>query len=120
MRYKTYRGSQSAHCCFEATVVDTTKPVIIGGEHYKDHGDNGQYHYESVCECFEMEDAEKVCAALNAMEPANGEVIDAFRAGMAAERERIKAALIGMDEAAAERHNYYAHAAWVLFERTNA
>jgi len=34
-----------------------------------------------------------------------------------AERESIKARLIGMDDAAAGRHNYYAHAAWVLFER---
>lgn len=36
---------------------------------------------------------------------------------LAAERESIKARLIGMDEAVAGRHNYYAHAAWVLFDR---
>ena len=41
-------------------------------------------------------------------------------AAVAQERERIKSSLIGMDEAAAGRHNYYAHAAWVLFERTTA
>lgn len=33
-----------------------------------------------------------------------------------AERERIKARLLGMDDATSA-HNYYAHAAWVLFER---
>lgn len=33
------------------------------------------------------------------------------------ERDRIKAALLGMDDAVAGRHNYYAHAACVLFER---
>lgn len=36
---------------------------------------------------------------------------------VAAERESIKARLLGMDDAANGRHNYYAHAAWVLFER---
>ena len=38
-------------------------------------------------------------------------------AQVAAERESIKARLLGMDDAASGRHNYYAHAAWVLFER---
>jgi hypothetical protein len=41
----------------------------------------------------------------------------ALDAAVAAERERIKARLLGMDDAAAGWHNYYAHAAWVLFER---
>ena len=41
----------------------------------------------------------------------------ALDAAVAADCERIKAALIGMDDAVAGRHNYYAHAAWVLFER---
>lgn len=67
-RYAIYNGSQSAHCCFEATVVDTTKPDIICGEHYKDSGPDGQYHYEAVCECFSVEDAELVCKALNALD----------------------------------------------------
>lgn len=59
MRYIVVKGSQSAHCCFEATVVDMTKPVIIGGEHF----DN---QYEPVCECFDIADAETIAAALNA------------------------------------------------------
>lgn len=59
-RYKAVNGSQSAHCCFEATVVDTTKPVMIGGKHYK-----GQF--EPVCECFDSEDAERIVAAMNAV-----------------------------------------------------
>lgn len=57
-RYKVVKGSQSAHCCFDATVVDTTKPIMISGEHYKDQ-------YEAVCECFEETDAQTVCDALN-------------------------------------------------------
>lgn len=65
-RYAIYKGSQSAHCCFDATVVDTTKPHIIGSVHYR--GSDGQFHYEAVCECFSVEDAELVCKALNAMD----------------------------------------------------
>ncbi len=64
-RYAIYTGSQSAHCCFDATVVDTTKPDMIGGKHYKDS--SGQLHYESVCECFSEEDAQLVRDALNAL-----------------------------------------------------
>lgn len=59
-RYKLVKGSQSAHCCFDFTVVDTTRPVMIHGEHY-----DGQF--EPLCECFEKEDAERIVAALNAV-----------------------------------------------------
>ncbi len=52
-------------CCFKATVVDTTKPEIIGGEHYRD--EDGQLHYKTICECFSVEHAELVCKALNEM-----------------------------------------------------
>ena len=64
-RYKVVEGSQSCHCCFDATVIDTTKPSMIGGEQYE--GDNGP-QFDSVCECFEVEDANIICAALNAAE----------------------------------------------------
>lgn len=47
-RYKVVEGSESAHCCFEATVVDT------------------QFCNELVCECFDMESAQKIADALNA------------------------------------------------------
>ncbi len=62
-RYKVVDGSQSGHCCFDATVVDTTQPVMIGGEHY-----NGQY--EAVCECFDHSNAERIAAALNSRDDA--------------------------------------------------
>lgn len=74
MRYQIYKGSQSAHCCFDATVVDTTKPHIIDGEHYKDPGADGQYHYGVMCECFRAEDAEMICDALNALEALNAKL----------------------------------------------
>lgn len=63
-RYKVIDGSQSAHCCFVATVVDTTKHVLIGGKPYMARG--GLPQYEAVCECFEDADATMICAALNA------------------------------------------------------
>lgn len=66
MRYKIFNGSRSAHCCFNATVMDTTKPIIIGGEHYAES--DGQLHYETVCECFNLKDAKLICDALNAAE----------------------------------------------------
>jgi len=66
MRFKIVEGSQSVHCCFDFTIVDTAKPYMIGGKQY-----NGQF--ETVCECFEKVDADMVCAALNThnQEPTN-------------------------------------------------
>ena len=60
-RFKVVEGSQSEHCCFDATVVDTTRPVLIGDKQYLDH-------FEPMCECFERDDAERIAAALNAVE----------------------------------------------------
>lgn len=61
-RYKVVKGSQSCHCCFEATVVDLSKPILYGNEQYED--DCGP-QFDSVCECFDMESAELICNALN-------------------------------------------------------
>lgn len=57
-RYKVIEGSQSGHCCFQFTVVDTQNPTLIHGEHYK-----GQY--EAICECFDEDDAKIIVGALN-------------------------------------------------------
>lgn len=57
-KYKVVGGSQSAHCCFEATVIDTTKPEMIGDKHYNNE-------YVAICECFEVTDAEDIVNALN-------------------------------------------------------
>jgi hypothetical protein len=59
-RYKVLNGSQSKHCCFEATVIDTNKPVMLRGEKMS--------WFHTVAECFELEDAMLICAALNAKE----------------------------------------------------
>ena len=56
MRYKIMEGSESAHCCFTHTVIDTSiKPF----PHMP--------YFETVAECFSKEDAELVCKALNLM-----------------------------------------------------
>lgn len=53
-RYQVVTKSQSGHCCFVATVVDTAKPLEWpAGE------------YASVCECFNVQDARKIAKALN-------------------------------------------------------
>jgi hypothetical protein len=45
-RFRVIEGSRSWHCCFEVTVVDTDTD-------------------ESICECFERSDAEKIADAMN-------------------------------------------------------
>lgn len=47
MRYRVIEGSQSSHCCFEWTVIDT----YVG--------------FEAVCECFDEADAKMIAEALN-------------------------------------------------------
>lgn len=53
-RYQVVPESRSGHCCFVATVVDTSKPL---------EWPKGEF--ESVGECFTKADAEKVARALN-------------------------------------------------------
>lgn len=64
-RFLVVEGSQSAHCCFDYTVVDSTRKVMIGPKWNQEWYD-GQY--EAICECFDKKDAERIAQALNAME----------------------------------------------------
>lgn len=50
-RYKIVEGSQTSHCSFDYTVVDTNKPYFE--------------KYEPICECFDKESAQLICNALN-------------------------------------------------------
>ena len=52
MRYKIMEGSESAHCCFTHTVVNSFTNLP---------------YFKTVAECFSKEDAELVCKALNLM-----------------------------------------------------
>lgn len=52
-KYKVIKGSDSAHCCFEYTVVDTYRL------------DEFNHKPITVCECFEENDANLIAIALN-------------------------------------------------------
>ena len=54
MRYEIREDSQSGHCCFQFTVVDTSRPHQFN---------DGQF--EAMCETFELPEANKICEALN-------------------------------------------------------
>lgn len=62
-RYVAVAGSESGHCCFGATVIDQTMPTLNGD------GENmvlsGVPKFEAICECCDMESAERIAAALN-------------------------------------------------------
>jgi hypothetical protein len=55
MIFRAIEGSQTAHCCFEATVVDTTQPNTAYPERFRE-----------ICECFSLEEAQFIADALNA------------------------------------------------------
>lgn len=52
MKYKVVNGSESGHCCFQATVIS----VEAGGTK------------DTICECFSSVIAEMICEALNKKE----------------------------------------------------
>ncbi|WP_156912302.1 hypothetical protein [Roseibium algicola] len=64
-RYQVRNCSVSAHCCFEATVVDTHIPELNGDGKHMDLGHDYGPEYRSICETFSVEDAEIVASALN-------------------------------------------------------
>lgn len=64
-RYKVVLGSESAHCCFDATVVDTTRPIINADGNLATKFGSNEIYYKAVCECFDIEAANQIAAALN-------------------------------------------------------
>ncbi len=62
-RFKIQKGSASGHpCCFDYTVIDTSRPFMVHGEQYVD---NGVPQFHSACECTEESYAQMICKALN-------------------------------------------------------
>jgi hypothetical protein len=56
MRYEVKKGSESGHCCFEATVVDNHKKTRNG--------------LDWACECFDVSRAHQIADALNVADEA--------------------------------------------------
>lgn len=75
MRYEVIPESNSGHCCFDASVVDTTRPLLIGGIQLKDGC--GNLRHKAICECFDVADAERICTLLNEAHQPSGIVLDA-------------------------------------------
>lgn len=63
-RYIIIEGSQSGHCCFDFTVIDTESGFKI----YPQHGGERIVWNSPICETFNRKDAELVCDALNAVD----------------------------------------------------
>lgn len=58
-QYKVVERSVSCHCCFKASVVDTSRPDFDGG------GEIIEGEFAVMCECFEIEAAMQIAASLN-------------------------------------------------------
>lgn len=62
-RYFIQTRGHSEHSAAAFEVADRSKPFMVAGKHYK-----GQY--DTVCACWNIEDAEMICKALNASQTA--------------------------------------------------
>ena len=63
-RYKIVEGSESAHCCFSATILDTHQPEDCTNA-------DGTPYYYNLAECFYIKDAENIVKALHQQEEYN-------------------------------------------------
>ena len=63
-RYKIVEGSESAHCCFDATILDTHQPEDCTKA-------DGTPYYYNLAECFHIEDATLIVNALHQQEEYN-------------------------------------------------
>jgi hypothetical protein len=75
-RFRVVEESLSEHgCCFEATVIDSTRPLL------NIHGDTlyrapiPNHGYDRVCECATKHDAHIVARALNAQNEIYGDLL---------------------------------------------
>lgn len=57
-RYVVKKGSNSGHCCFVYSVMDSFRKVI-------ERADGGKDSPEAVCECFYEKEANMIADALN-------------------------------------------------------
>lgn len=65
MQYQVKKGSQTGHCCFQWSVVDTARQLTTGdGKPLTD--DDGCALSECICECYQEADARLIADRLNA------------------------------------------------------
>ncbi len=65
-RYHLHKGSDSSHCCFACSVIDTQPQKNHGPlNDYRLDFENGIPQFEAVCECMNEDDAQRICDALN-------------------------------------------------------
>lgn len=60
-RYKVIEESLSGHCCFDFTIIDSSRKEVMNDGSITDDDFR-------MCECFERAEADLICNALNAME----------------------------------------------------
>jgi hypothetical protein len=60
-RFRVVEGSQSGHCCFDATVVDALAFADLPSA-----GPVGTPRFKALCECLDAGDATAIADALNA------------------------------------------------------
>jgi len=60
-RYKIVEGSDSGHCCFECSILDTYRKEAYTKA-------DGSPYYVCVAECFYKEDAVNIVNTLNSLE----------------------------------------------------
>lgn len=63
-RYKIVEDSESGHCCFDVTILDTHRPKAYTNI-------DGKPFYYNLAECFYAEDAENIVKALHQQEEYN-------------------------------------------------
>ncbi len=60
MRYKAVEATNHT-CCYEGAVADTTSP-------YEYANNRPGMEFNTICECYTMEQAEQIAKAMNLME----------------------------------------------------
>lgn len=81
--YHVVSGSNSGHCCFEASVVSPDRPQRRNDGSPATNPD-GVPHLESICECFERRDADTICLVLNEAESPRPQPQDSSQAARVA------------------------------------
>jgi len=62
-RYQVLKGSQSGHCCFSFSVIDTERAAPV--PNLPDFHMGEPRVYLTVCECTEENEARLICEAMN-------------------------------------------------------